>query len=169
MLKDAKIELMKVESFDGQREDEEIVAVWRQHPFVLVKPALIIIGIIAFGSIPSAFFSPSWGVKFLLLFIAAAGIYGILSYYLWLSTLYILTNQRILAITQSSLFSRAINEVPLQNIQNVSHHKKGVFQMSFDFGTIEIQTAGAAVSMRIVNVSHPYFVQQKILAKEEER
>jgi len=160
---------MKIESFDGQRKDEEIVAVWRQHPVILSKSASIIILLIAIGSIPLAFFSWSWGLNFLLLFIAAAGIYGVLCYYLWLSTLYILTNQRILTINQSGLFSRLINEVPLNNIQNVSHLKKGIAQMTFDFGSIEVQTAGAAPSMKLLNVPHPYFVQQKILSKEETR
>ncbi|MDH4358340.1 MAG: PH domain-containing protein [Candidatus Berkelbacteria bacterium] len=160
---------MRIESFEGQREDEEIKAVWQQHPWVLSKAAILIIVIIFIGSLPLAIFSPSWGVKLILLSIGIAGLYGILSYYLWLNTVYILTNERIFAIFQRHLFHRTNNEVPLSNIQNVSHSKKGIWQTMFDFGEVEIETSGAKTAMILKNVGNPYQVQQKILSKELEK
>ena len=38
---------MIVDSFEGQREDEDILAVWRQHPWVLTRPAIFVIIILA--------------------------------------------------------------------------------------------------------------------------
>ncbi len=157
---------MRIESFEGQREDEEIKAVWQQHPWVLSKAALLIVVIIFVGSIPAATFSPSWGFELILLGIGIAGLYGILAYYLWLNTVYILTNERIFAIFQRRLFYRTNNEVPLSNIQNVSHIKKGIWQTVFDFGEVEIETSGAKTAMILKNVANPYQVQQKILSKE---
>jgi len=157
---------MRIESFEGQREDEEIKAVWQQHPWILSKAALIIIVIIFVGSIPAAVFSPSWGFELVLLSIGIAGLYGILAYYLWLNTVYILTNERIFAIFQRHLFHRINNEVPLSNIQNVSHIKKGLWQTMFDYGEVEIETAGAKTAMILKNVPNPYQAQQKILSKE---
>lgn len=154
---------MQIESFDGQREDEDILAVWRPHPWTLAKPAMIAILIIAFGSLPLAFSSYSWSFKFLLFFGAIAGLYFINFLYNWLNTLYIFTNQRLFSIEQGGLFSRANNEVPLKNIQNVSHRKKGIFQMMLNYGNIEVQTAGATTAMTLKNIENPYKVQQKIL------
>lgn len=157
---------MEIESFDGQRDDEEIVASWRQHPMVMAKTLFIIVLIVFTGSIPIFTWSPSWGFQFWLLFIAIGGVYGLLSYFLWLNTLYILTNERLLAIFQRAFLMRATNEVPLKNIQNVAHLKKGLFQMIFDYGSVEIETAGTKTAMTLKNIEHPYLAQQKILTSE---
>lgn len=156
---------MLVDSFDGQREDEDIIKVWRPHPFTLSKAGLIIILLVILGSLPMATWHPSWSIDSLLVFLAIAGLYGVLNLYLWLNTLYILTNQRIFTISQNGLFSRKNAELALSNIQTVAHTKRGIFQMLLNFGNIEIQTAGGGVSMVLKNVENPYRVQQKILAK----
>ena len=158
---------MRIESFDGQKESEEIVAVWRQHIWVLSKTALAVILLIVIGSMPLAFWSPSWGAKFLLFFVAVAGLYFLLGFFLWFNTIYILTDLRVMTITQQRFMIRKINEIPLSNIQNVAHVKKGIFQMIFDFGNVEVQTAGAVTGMNLRNVEHPYKVQQKILTAEK--
>jgi len=157
---------MIIESFDGQREDENIVAIWRQHPWVLSKTTIIAILIVAIGSIPMAL-SFSWGWKALALFAIAAIFYALGGYFLWLNTLYILTNQRIFAILQKGMFFRSNTEVPLINIQNVSHTQKGLFQMTLKYGDVEVETSGAKTAMILKNVEKPYLVQQKILKKEE--
>lgn len=154
---------MIIDSFDGQKEGEEIVAVWRQHPWVLSRPSFIAILIILAGSVPQAFWDPSWGVKLIILFFAIAGIYVLSAVYLWLNTIFILTDQRVFSIYQNSVFSRVTNEVPLRNIQNASHSKRGIFQMLLDFGTVDIQTAGSSTALSIKSVNNPYQVQQAVL------
>jgi len=160
---------MIIESFDGQREDEEITATWRQHPWVLMKPSIVVAVIIVLGSLPEAIWSPSWGITFMLLFTVVALLYGLMGYYLWLNTIYVLTNQRIFAITQKALFYRLNTEVPLVNIQNVSHSQKGPGQMLLGFGNVEVETSGAKTAMSLKNVEKPYRVQQKILARQEKQ
>ncbi len=156
---------MQIDSFDGQRENEDIAEVWRPHPFTMSKTGLVIILLVILGSLPMATWHPSWSIDFLLVFLAVAGLYGALNLYLWLNTFYILTNQRIFTISQNSLFSRKNAELALNNIQTVAHTKRGIFQMLLNYGNVEIQTAGGGVSMVLKNVENPYRVQQKILAK----
>lgn len=158
---------MEIESFDGQRDNEEIAAAWRQHPMVLFKPLTIIVFLLFIGSIPVFTWAPSWRYDFWLIFVLGAGIYGLINYFLWLNTTYILTNERIFATFQRAFLIRANTEVPLKNIQNVAHLKKGLFQMIFDYGSVEVETAGTKTAMTIKNVEHPYAVQQKILKYEE--
>jgi len=156
---------MIIDSFDGQRQDEEITAVWRRHPWVLAKGGFVFLLFVVVGSLPVAFLSVKWGWGFLLFFFAIGGLYALLKYWLWMNTVYILTNQRIFAIYQKKLFMRSNNEVPLSNIQNVSHTKHGIFGMMLDFGDVEVETSGAKTAMEIKDVPRPYFVQQKILSK----
>ncbi|MFH1854862.1 MAG: PH domain-containing protein [bacterium] len=158
---------MNIVSFDGQKEGEKIISLWRGHVFIMTRAGFIFAAIILIGSIPLAYPNPSWADQFLIVFICVGVFYLLLQIYLYISTIYILTNERILSIDQSKLFMRSINELPLHNIQNVSHTKKGLFQMMFDFGIVEIQTSGSGTAMRLKNVPHPYLVQQKILDKEE--
>lgn len=154
---------MIIDSFEGQKEGEKIVAVWRQHPWVFFKSSLIAILLILVGSAPQAFWDPSWGIKMIILAVAIAGIYMLVAVYLWLNTVFILTNERVFSIYQNSIFSRTTNEVPLRNIQNASHSKKGIFQMLLDFGQVNIQTAGSSIALSMKNVNHPYQVQQTVL------
>jgi uncharacterized membrane protein YdbT with pleckstrin-like domain len=157
------IKQMLIESFDGQKEGEKIVAVWREHPFVFFKSSLVAILIILIGSIPQAFWSPSWGVGFIIIAIGIASIYMLSKVYLWLNTVFILTDVRVFSIYQMSIFSRKTNEVPLRNIQNASHTKAGIAQMTLNFGTVEIQTAGSSTAMMMKDVNNPYQVQQTVL------
>jgi len=158
---------VEIESFDGQKQGEKIVKVWRAHAWVMSHAGFVFALFIIVGSLPAAFFSPSWGAKFLIFVTAIGAIYLILQVYLYINTIYILTSERVLSINQSRFLVRTINEVPLQNIQNVSHTRKGLTQMLMDYGTVEIQTSGSTVAMHIKKVPHPYLVQQKIFDAEK--
>jgi len=157
---------MNIVSFDGQKEGEKIIRAWRAHTWVLSRAGFVFALIVIIGSIPAAFTSVSWAAKFLIFAAAIGGIYLILQVYLYINTIYILTSERVLAINQSRVLVRTINEVPLPNIQNVSHTRKGLTQMLMDYGTVEIQTSGSQVAMYIKDVAHPYLVQQRIFDSE---
>lgn len=156
---------MRIDSFEGQREGENIIAVWRQHPFILARTGFVCAGIIILGSLPEAIWGPSWGVSSILLFFLIAFLYGLSGWFLWFNTVYFLTNARIFAISQKKALFRITNEVPLKNIQNVMHTKRGLWQMIFDFGDVEIETSGTKLAMVLRAVERPYLVQQKILDK----
>ncbi len=135
--------------------------------WIMSRAGFIFAAWVIIGSLPLAFTSWSWGAGFLIVFAGIGALYLILQVYLYLSSIYILTSERIISIAQSKLLMRTINEVPLSNIQNVSHTRKGLFQMLMDYGNVEIQTAGSTTAMNLKNVPHPYRVQQRILTKEE--
>lgn len=156
---------MKIDGFEGQREGEEIIGIWRAHPFVLAKTGFICSALIILGSLPEAIWAPSWGIYLILLFIFASFIYALIHYYMWFNTIYFLTGERIFAISQKGPLYRLTNEVPLKNIQNVMHSKKGIWQMMLDFGDVEIETSGAKTAMILRSLTHPYLAQQKILDK----
>lgn len=158
---------MNIESFDGQKDGEKIIGVWRAHTWVMSRAGFVFALLVVLGSLPWAIWNPSWSAGFLIVFLVIAAIYLLVQVYLYVNTIYILTDERVLAINQSKFLVRKINEVPLNNIQNVAHERKGLFQMMMNYGDVEIQTAGSSVAMNIKNVPHPYLVQQKILAKRE--
>lgn len=149
-------------TFEGQREDEEVVAVWRQHPWVMIKTVLLIIVIFAITFLPMLLPGGFTGIKLAIAGTAIIALLGLGQLYIWWSTHFILTNQRVIGSDQSKLMTREVAEVPLENIQNIVHIKKGIGSMMFDYGTVKIRTAGSKIAMKLKNVEHPLQVQQQI-------
>lgn len=150
-------------NFEGQRDDEEIVAIWRQHPWVMAKIGFIVVVILFVACIPLIWLG--WSTFAIYFIVAGCLISAVLIsmvLYSWWNTFYILSNQRILGFDQGSPLARKVYEVPLENIQNITHIQKGMGAMTFGYGTVQIRTAGGKTAMRIKNVEHPLEAQQKI-------
>jgi hypothetical protein len=151
-------------NFRGQREDEEVLLMAKQHPWVMAKTGfivlimanLVVLSLLLFGA--SAY--TSW-IMIVAIFIAAIMI-GY-RWFVWWNGAYILTNQRIIRLEQKSLFHRLISEAELDRIQDVTTEIKGFIQTSLNFGTVHIQTASAQTMIDLTNIINPYEMQQKIV------
>ena len=77
--------------------------------------------------------------------------------------LFILTNDRLVDVEQATLFSRKIMEADLYQVQDVSSEIKGVFPSLFNYGTVEVQTAGAVPKFVLEQVPSPNNLRQTIL------
>lgn len=83
-----------------------------------------------------------------------------LDYYL---DLWIVTDERILDIDQEGVFMRKVSELPLHRIQDVHVEVKGVFATLFNFGTIEVQTAGTEQRFEFAGIPDPQRVSRQVL------
>lgn len=54
----------------------------------------------------------------------------------------IITNDRLVDVSQGNLFARTVSELDLYRIQDATSDVKGFFPTMFNYGTLEIQTAG---------------------------
>ncbi len=148
---------MKKFKFPGQKEDEEIIAVFKKHPFTLfwplLKPSILVIFILYFF----INFSYSNPILFLILFIGFLISIG-WGFYLWICwtlDIYIITDQRIIDMERKGLFSKRVAEASYDKIQDISYEIKGFFPTLFNFGDILIQTAGAVESVKLDQVANP--------------
>ncbi len=80
----------------------------------------------------------------------------------------IVTNQRIIDYDQKGLFERHVSEARYDKIQDVSFKQKGVWQVIFNYGTLEIQTAGAGQKLEAQKVRNPQKLQQLIMDVQQE-
>ncbi|OIO48543.1 MAG: hypothetical protein AUJ32_00355 [Parcubacteria group bacterium CG1_02_40_82] len=55
---------------------------------------------------------------------------------------WIITNQRLISTYQNGLFRREVSELNLTRIQDLSVNVKGVLETFFNYGDLEIRTAG---------------------------
>ncbi|HSX35900.1 MAG TPA: PH domain-containing protein [Patescibacteria group bacterium] len=148
--------------FDDQFDDEEVLLVFRKHPIVM-RRGLIYGGLGLLLGVTPSLFKPEYSVYFIGL---AAGMVLafliFLPYWIaWHFSVFILTDQRLIQITQKGLFHRSVIDMGLNQIQMVNYQVAGVQETLLGFGTIMMQTfVGDLV---IHDIGHPAKIQKKIL------
>ena len=145
---------MSDKQFEGQREGEELLFVFRRHIIAMRKGFYLLLIPFALSSIPPLI----WQSNLELFLLPIAGlVLGLVmfSYHfmLWYFTIYIVSEQRIRQITQRGFFGKDVVELKLSKIQNISYTVPGFTGEIFKFGTIIIQTFVGDLVIR--NVEHP--------------
>ena len=148
--------------FADQFDDEEVLFVFRKHPIVMRKGLVFGLFAILLGVIPSLF-KPEYSVL-IIGFIAGCVLFLILFLPTWIGwhfSVYIVTDQRFIHITQKGLFHRSVVDMSLDQIQMVNYEVAGLQQTMFGFGTIIMQTMVG--DLIIHEVEHPASIQKKLL------
>lgn len=147
--------------FDGQREGEELLFVFRRHILAMRKGFYLLLIPLVITAIPMLIWQQNMSLYWLP--VAGLGLGLILFFYhfiLWYFTIYIVTNQRLRQVTQRGLFGKDVIELRLSKIQNISYNVPGFTGEIFQFGTIVIQTfVGDLV---IHKVEHPDRIYNKL-------
>lgn len=148
--------------FEDQFDDEEVLFVFRKHPVIMRKGLIYgMFGILA-GLIPGLIkLEYSWFFGGL----AGGFLLGALlfapSFIAWYFSVFIVTDQRFIQITQKGFFHRAVVDIGLNQIQMVNYEIAGLEQTMLGFGTIMMQTyLGELV---VHDVHHPAKIQKKII------
>ena len=147
--------------FDGQRDGEELLFVFRRHIIAMRKGFYMLLIPFAISAIPPLI----WQTKIELFLLPLVGlVIGLIlfSYHfiMWYFTVYIVTDQRIRQITQKGFFGKDVIELRLSKIQNISYNVPGFSGEIFGFGTVVIQTF---VGDLIINkVEHPDRIYNKL-------
>ena len=145
---------MADQQFEGQRQGEELLFVFRRHIIAMRKGFYLLLIPLLVTSIPPLI----WQSQLELFLLPIAGlVIGLIlfSYHfmMWYFTVYIVSNQRIRQVTQRGFFGKDVVELGLSKVQNISYTIPGFTGEVFKFGTIVIQTfVGDLV---IHNVEHP--------------
>ncbi|HLB66390.1 MAG TPA: PH domain-containing protein [Candidatus Saccharimonadales bacterium] len=152
----------KQKHFDDQFDDEDVLFVFRKHPVVMRKGLILFMGAILLGTVP-ALIKPEMSYFFGGL--AGGFLLGLVLFFPswigWFYSVFIVTDQRLIQITQKGLFHRSVVDLNLNQIQMVNYQIGGFQETLLGFGTIMMQTyVGDLV---IHNVHHPAKIQKKIL------
>lgn len=153
---------MSQKYFEDQFDDEEVLFVFRKHPIVMRRGFIYIMVAILLGIIPSLF-NPLYSVYFIGL--GVGFVVGLLlalpAWMSWYFSVFIVTNQRFIQVTQKGLFHRSVVDMGLSQIQMVNYEVAGLTQTLFGFGTIMMQTfVGDLV---IHHIHHPAVIQKRLL------
>ncbi len=159
--------------FADQFDDETVLYVFRKHPIVMRKgiilwavgmlagPLYILALTLIYANNPAkfptitTFFASLFGSFILSLLLLAPSYIG------WYFSVFIITDQRFITITQKGLFHRGVADVGLQQIQSVNYEVAGLNETLLGFGTIKMQTYVGDVVIH--DIHHPPKVQKRIL------
>lgn len=154
---------------------EHVVTLVRQHWVVFRDPFIIMF------FVPFILLSGSFFLEFADLPVALSKMLGQLSlygtaatfilglilflwkFYLWKETFYLLTNKRLVLITQHNLFSHADREASLSRIQDVSASVEGLQASLYGYGEVRVQVASKDARLVLKKVAHPREVQHEIV------
>jgi hypothetical protein len=75
----------------------------------------------------------------------------------------IVTNERVVDITQKSLLHHTIAELHLNRIQDVTAEVHGFFETFLDYGNVHLQTAGETERFVFSRVANPTKISKMIL------
>lgn len=163
--------------FPAQENSEKVINIIRKHWFAyvifwLLSTFMIIPLIVAiiYWFNYQATLNEIWGNLLILfgsaycLFIMGLLIYGFTDFYL---DVYIITDRRIVDITQNGFFKRTISELNLRQIQDVNAEVNGLMSTLLHFGNVHIQTAGEQPNFIFESIPHPYQTSKKILDLHE--
>lgn len=163
--------------FETQEEQETVELFLRQHPIVnlpwLAAGAL-------FLAAPTVIFPVLFRV-FPQLFTIPVGyiIVGTLSWYVvtfgfiltnflhWFFNIYIVTNERIVDIDFYYLLYKHFSEAELTKIQDISFTSSGMLATLFDYGDVNVETAGELPTLDFEAVPHPERIVETIRALAE--
>ena len=150
-----------IRQFEGQREGEELLFVFRRHIIAMRKGFYSLLIPMIIGAIPFLIWQDM--LELLWVFVGFFGLGLLLFAYhftIWFYTYYIVTDQRIRQITQRGFFGKDVVELRLAKVQNISYNVPGFFGEAFQFGTIVIQTIVG--DLVIQNVEHPDEIYNKL-------
>lgn len=162
---------MKEYIFDGQRPEESVASIIKNHPFVLLKPGLIAILILSIPAVALIFFGATIVFTIAAFICVPIAIYSFsIKYFEFASSVLLVTNQRIIYLKQKGFIRRDVIETNFEKIQDVATGIHGLVQTMLDFGDVKIRTAGAGQGNEIIvkNIAHPYQVQQEISKRVRE-
>lgn len=147
--------------FEDQFDDEEMLLLFRKHPVVMRRAIIFASLALLIGVLPALVW-PTFQVFFGGLgvgFVLAAGI----MFYSWIGwnfSVYIVTDQRFIQVSQKGLWKRSMVDIGLDKIQIISYEIRGLQESLLGFGTIVIQTyVGELV---IHEVHHPRKIQKRM-------
>lgn len=158
-------------TFEGKRDSEIVEIFLYSHWIVITLKAIFYAFLALLPLIPFLIFS----TQILLYDLLGIALFFLIAYYmiLWSMFFYevmiylldtwIVTNERILDIEQKGFFYRTVSELDLSRVQDISVKTSGLIQTIFDYGDIEIQSAGALNKFKFSQVGHPNIIKDRIM------
>ncbi len=161
--------------FETQDEAEVVELFLRQHPvvnvfWILVTIVLVLVPLTVLPVLLKLlpFMLPA---RYLLIgglfwYLATFG-YAFGNFLYWYFNIYIVTNERLVDIDFLYLLYKRFSQAELTKIQDLSFTSGGILAAIFDFGNVNIETAGEKPNLIFEKIPHPEKVVETIRSLTE--
>jgi hypothetical protein len=160
--------------FPSQLETENIFLVVREHWFhlflkllVWVFFAFVLVFFEHLGKIYTPALFEGTAGQTTSLFVQVYTVFLVLSLFLILVFYYlniqIITDIRVVDVSQEGLFSHTISELHIDKIEDATSQTIGIFGTLFNYGDVYVQTAGTVDRFEFQNVPNPAAIEKLIL------
>lgn len=159
-------------TFDGQKDDENVQIFLRRHWIIIILRLVglaffilfPIIPLLALSGVITTYHLESIALFILILFYIILWSIAFFHITMYLLDTWIVTEDRILDMTQHGFFARTVSEMSLSKVQDISVKVEGLLPTIFSYGNIEIQSAGTVDKFICFQVPHPNQVKEDIMA-----
>jgi len=157
-------------SYPGQEVDEPVYIFARPYWVSFLPTALIFVFLIAVslltmvGLLSNIFpFLPAAQVQTSVYVLGIFQLLVLLVFFVAVLDFYydivVVTDRKVVDIDQEQLFFRRISQLNLEDVEDTTSVIKGFFPSVFNYGSVEVQTAGEARNFEIPNILHPHRVE----------
>ncbi len=152
-------------TFQGEDPNETVIFVLRRHPWTLFRPGFIVVILLLCITAALIIFQGSWVTSWTIFILGPLSLYlAFRAWFLWINSVYVLTDQRVVAVDQTSWFDRQVGELAVADIMKIGHEVRGASATLFNFGDVNIIASGATASdLTLAAVYDPYEIQQRIV------
>lgn len=148
--------------FADQFDDEEVLFVFRKHPVVMRKGLIVGLLAVLAGSLV-VFWQPTYSAFLLGVLggIVVGGIVMLPSWVTWYFSVFIVTDKRLIQVSQKGFFHKSVVDMGLNQIQMVNYQVSGLQETLLGFGTMMMQTFVG--DLIIHEIPHPAKIQKRLL------
>ena len=158
-------------NFQGQQPMEVVICFSRKHPIVLLKPFLVMTGLMGMASAglflifgtgiagESLIFKTA--IALLVVLITGTPHLFFLKLFHYFLDIMILTNYRVIDLKKSVFMQDDKEIIDLHEIQDIKKNQDGILPNFLDYGDIKIATASLSTSMTLRTLPSPeYYLNQ---------
>ncbi len=152
------------------RAGETVRLTVRKHPLAVALPlavAAFLLGIAFFLLVPLFAYGGSGVVAFVALATFALAI-ALRSWILWRSTVFLVTDQRVVDVDRTGVFRWVVTDVSYPNIADISYRIQGPLQAMLKAGNVLVTTVSGSNSIEASFVRDPGSVREAIVLHARE-
>lgn len=168
----------KLENEDMLEPGEHVITVVRRTIIGLLGIYLVaIVAVVAIFALvvlltPGAFDTSSASVSVQLSMIMVVGAFLMVLIlftvtYIYRQSRLIITDRSLVQVVQTTLFIRKVSRLSLSNVEDVSSEQRGILASIFDYGMLQVQTAGERDNFDFSFCPHPNSLADKIIVARE--
>ncbi len=148
---------MKPEKMIQLRPDETLLAVIREHtvPYVPWMVFLFVWIVTPFFFLFPLFRQGPIGVGIFFALVFSGAFVAWRKYFAWQHTVFVITDQRVVDVSQRGFFDRTHAEAAYADVEDVAYRIKGLVPTIFRYGTIQVKTVGNAADLEMRHVKNP--------------